>query len=224
MKTRTPLSLLVILGIAAILLMPGNFAQSSHSAASPFDDFLVGHDAGQTISGQAGDDQIFGLSGADILNGDEGDDFMHGGPNADVMDGGDDDDYMYGASGADKMFGGENVPGKSLNYLPDGGAWKRHGFQQEVIDEQKKQKMEIQSKYSDEIMKSTTPSNTASSISQKVGKKRTPNLINLGGKSKGSSPNPTFSTGGQIEGVSSVDNSNIDLYSSSLSYGLTGAN
>jgi hypothetical protein len=64
----------------------------------------------------------------------------------------------------------------------------------------------------------------ASSISQKVGKKRTPNLIDLRGKSKGSSPNPTFSTGGQIEGVSSVDNSNIDLYSSSLSYGLTGAN
>jgi hypothetical protein len=64
----------------------------------------------------------------------------------------------------------------------------------------------------------------ASSISQKVGKKRTPNLIDLRGKSKGSSPNPTFSTGGQIEGVSSVDNSNIDLYSSSLLYGLTGAN
>ena len=64
----------------------------------------------------------------------------------------------------------------------------------------------------------------ASSISQKVGKKRTPNLIDLRGKSKGSSPNPTFSTGGQIEGVSSVDNSNIDLYSSSLSFGLTGAN
>ena len=64
----------------------------------------------------------------------------------------------------------------------------------------------------------------ASSISQKVGKKRTPNLIDLRGKSKGSSPNPTFSTGGQIEGVSSVDNSNIDLYSSSLSYGLIGAN
>jgi len=107
MKTRSTLSLLVILGIAAILLMPGNFAQSSHSAASPFDDFLVGHDAGETISGQAGNDQIFGLSGADILNGDEGDDFMHGGPNADVMDGGDDDDYMYGASGADKMVGGD---------------------------------------------------------------------------------------------------------------------
>jgi hypothetical protein len=63
-----------------------------------------------------------------------------------------------------------------------------------------------------------------SSISQKVGKKRTPNLIDLRGKSKGSSPNPTFTTGGQIEGVSSVDNSNIDLYSSSLSFGLTGAN
>jgi len=107
MKTRTPLSLLVILGIAAILLLPGNFSQSSHPPPpTTGDDLLVGHDAGETISGLAGNDQIFGLSGADILNGDAGDDFMHGGPNADVMDGGDDDDYMFGASGGDKMFGG----------------------------------------------------------------------------------------------------------------------
>ena len=93
-----------------------------------------------------------------------------------------------------------------------------------ALNEKAEKRNEIQSKYSDEILKSTTLSNTSSSISQKVGKKRTPNLIDLRGKSKGSSPNPTFSTGGQIEGVSSVDNSNIDLYSSSLSYGLTGAN
>jgi len=101
---------------------------------------------------------------------------------------------------------------------------KKQDINRRTLDEKTEKRNEIQSKYSDEIMKSTTPSNTASSISQKVGKKRTPNLIDLRGKSKGSSPNPTFSTGGQIEGVSSVDNSNIDLYSSSLSYGLTGAN
>ena len=101
---------------------------------------------------------------------------------------------------------------------------KKQDINRRTLDEKTEKRNEIQSKYSDEIMKSTTPSNTASSISQKVGKKRTPNLIDLRGKSKGSSPNPTFSTGGQIEGVSSVDNSNIDLYSSSLSFGLTGAN
>jgi len=107
MKIRSPLSLLVILGIATILLMPGNLSQSFHSIPTINDDFLVGHDAGETISGMAGNDQIFGLAGADILNGDAGDDFMHGGPNADVMNGGDDDDYMFGGSGADKMFGGD---------------------------------------------------------------------------------------------------------------------
>ena len=101
---------------------------------------------------------------------------------------------------------------------------KKQDINKRALNEKAEKRNEIQSKYSDEILKSTTLSNTSSSISQKVGKKRTPNLINLGGKSKGSSPNPTFSTGGQIEGVSSVDNSNIDLYSSSLSYGLTGAN
>ena len=101
---------------------------------------------------------------------------------------------------------------------------KKQDINKRALNEKAEKRNEIQSKYSDEILKSTTLSNTSSSISQKVGKKRTPNLIDLRGKSKGSSPNPTFSTGGQIEGVSSVDNSNIDLYSSSLSYGLTGAN
>ena len=101
---------------------------------------------------------------------------------------------------------------------------KKQDINKRALNEKAEKRNEIQSKYSDEILKSTTLSNTSSSISQKVGKKRTPNLIDLRGKSKGSSPNPTFSTGGQIEGVSSVDNSNIDLYSSSLSFGLTGAN
>ena len=64
-------------------------------------------------------------------------------------------------------------------------------------------------------------SNTASSISQRVDKKRTPNLIDLRG-GKGSTSNPTFNTGDQISSVPSEDTSNIDIFTGSLSYGLVG--
>ena len=64
--------------------------------------------------------------------------------------------------------------------------------------------------------------NKASSISQRVTKKRTPNLIDLRGKSGGSSSNPTFTTGDQLSSVPSEDSSNIDLVSGSLVYGLVG--
>ena len=60
-----------------------------------------------------------------------------------------------------------------------------------------------------------------SGISQRVSKKRTPNLIDLRG-GKGSSSNPTFNTGDQISSVSSEDSSNIDIFTGSLSYGLVG--
>ena len=60
-----------------------------------------------------------------------------------------------------------------------------------------------------------------SGISQRVSKKKTPNLIDLRG-GKGSSSNPTFNTGDQISSVSSEDSSNIDIFTGSLSYGLVG--
>ena len=74
------------------------------------------------------------------------------------------------------------------------------------------------------ISESTTSNkifNTASSISQRVDRKRTPNIIDLRG-GKGSSSNPTFNTGDQISSVSSEDTSNIDLVSGSLVLGLVG--
>jgi len=108
MKTRSTLSLLVILGIAAILLLPGNLSQSSHPPLPIIDDndnFIVGHDGGETISGLGGNDQIFGLDGSDILNGDDGDDFIHGGESSDKMFGGNNKDLMFGGQGGDKMHG-----------------------------------------------------------------------------------------------------------------------
>ena len=71
------------------------------------------------------------------------------------------------------------------------------------------------------VAKSSTM-DKVSSISQRVDRKRTPNLIDLRGKSGGSSSNPTFTTGDQLSSVPSEDSSNIDLVSGSLVYGLVG--
>lgn len=71
------------------------------------------------------------------------------------------------------------------------------------------------------VAKSSTM-DKVSSISQRVDRKRTPNLIDLRGKSGGSSSNPTFTTGDQLSSVPSEDSSNIDLMSGSLVYGLVG--
>ena len=71
------------------------------------------------------------------------------------------------------------------------------------------------------VAKSSTM-DKVSSISQRVDRKRTPNLIDLRGKSGGSSSNPTFTTGDQLSSVPSEDTSNIDLVSGSLVYGLVG--
>ena len=71
------------------------------------------------------------------------------------------------------------------------------------------------------VAKSSTM-DKVSSISQRVDRKRTPNLIDLRGKSGGSSSNPTFNTGDQLSSVPSEDSSNIDLVSGSLVYGLVG--
>ena len=57
---------------------------------------------------------------------------------------------------SDTMFGGENVPGISLNYLPGGGAWDRHAFQQKVVDEQKRRENEIRAEY-DKFVKEKFP-------------------------------------------------------------------
>ena len=71
------------------------------------------------------------------------------------------------------------------------------------------------------VAKSSTM-DKVSSISQRVDRKRTPNLIDLRGKAGGSSSNPTFNTGDQLSSVPSEDSSNIDLVSGSLVYGLVG--
>ena len=121
----------------------------------------------------------------------------------------------------------ENVP--KTGFVGGQGSTKKkvHSREDKKIINQKRN--EIIEKYNDLvasplISESTTSNkifNTASSISQRVDRKRTPNIIDLRG-GKGSSSNPTFNTGDQISSVSSEDTSNIDLVSGSLVLGLVG--
>jgi len=114
MKSRSPLSLLVIIGIAAILMMPAQFSQSTAPAGTDGDDYLEGTDGQDTINGGKGNDRIFGKGSRDILDGGEGDDMILGGPSADVIRGGPnikaegdtDRDILFGGGSADKIDGG----------------------------------------------------------------------------------------------------------------------
>ena len=140
MKTKYSLSLLAIVGMAAILLMPGQFAESNHSnTPSTGDDFLLGHGGGDIIDGLAGNDQIFGFGSSDILRGSAGDDMMLGGSSSDKMFGGPDRDFMFGGSGGDKIMGGlgddeifGGGQGDSL-YGEDGNDEIYGGFQSDII-------------------------------------------------------------------------------------------
>ncbi|WP_167525459.1 Calx-beta domain-containing protein [Roseomonas genomospecies 6] len=66
-------------------------------------------DAGDRITGSAGDDAAFGLAGDDQLDGKGGDDFLSGGAGNDTLDGG---------TGADTLAGGT---GEDLYYVDDLG-------------------------------------------------------------------------------------------------------
>ncbi|MEX2237863.1 MAG: choice-of-anchor Q domain-containing protein [Dehalococcoidia bacterium] len=66
----------------------------------------AGSNAGQTLTGTAGDDVILGLGGVDTLNGVGGDDRLCGGDGDDTLNGGADDDRLSGGSGSDTCNGG----------------------------------------------------------------------------------------------------------------------
>jgi Ca2+-binding RTX toxin-like protein len=71
--------------------------------------------AGDHLTGDAGDNRLFGLAGndylsggggGDVLGGGDGSDELHGGAGDDGLDGGEGDDYLYGTSGRDILAGG----------------------------------------------------------------------------------------------------------------------
>ncbi|MGE5546258.1 MAG: beta strand repeat-containing protein [Solirubrobacterales bacterium] len=69
-------------------------------------DLMVGTDAAETLSGNAGDDEIWGGSGADTVDGGVGRDMLHGGAGNDVIYGGEGDDLLVGDGGDDWLLGG----------------------------------------------------------------------------------------------------------------------
>jgi len=136
MKIRSPLSILAIIGIAAILLMPAQFVQSTDP---PSDDYFAGTEGQDTFDGGHGNDRIFGKGSKDTLDGGEGDDFIHGGPSADVLRGGPGNDLIYGGGSGDKIRGGEGNDtihgggqGDSL-YGGPGNDVINGGFQSDII-------------------------------------------------------------------------------------------
>ena len=79
-------------------------------------DFLIGSDFVDELSGGPGDDQLYGMKGNDILNGDgdndalyggDGSDVIYGGTGNDVVYAGKDNDWVHGDAGDDRLFGEE---------------------------------------------------------------------------------------------------------------------
>ncbi len=69
-------------------------------------DFILGGNGSDTILGSAGDDRIQGDQGADVLDGGEGNDTMIGGEGADTMLGYAGNDELDGGTGQDFLVGG----------------------------------------------------------------------------------------------------------------------
>ncbi len=83
---------------------------------TPGDDFLVGTNDADTMSGFGGNDELIGNGGDDVIDAGEGDDFASGGQGADTISMGDGDDNANGGLGTDVIdlgngtdfgFGGE---------------------------------------------------------------------------------------------------------------------
>lgn len=81
-------------------------------------DVLVGNGAGNTLTGNAGDDELFGGAGGDtllggggrdLLVGDVGDDALYGGTGNDDLDGGADTDLFFGGAGDDGFINDDGV-------------------------------------------------------------------------------------------------------------------
>lgn len=86
------------------------------------DDFLIGGNNGDTLSGLGGRDYIYGEGGVDTLDGGAGMDIIYGGDGGDSLYGGGNDgggsrDIIYGEAGDDKLYANEVG-----NYLLDGGS------------------------------------------------------------------------------------------------------
>lgn len=106
MKTKTPLTLLTILGLAAILMMPNGIAFGATINGDNNDNEIVGTPGPDNINGKDGNDEIDGKGGKDNIKGGAGDDSLRGGDGNDQLSGQAGDDYIAGDDGNDTIDGG----------------------------------------------------------------------------------------------------------------------
>ncbi|GAA4668492.1 calcium-binding protein [Nocardioides nanhaiensis] len=76
----------------------GDYELTLHDVASATSTPAAGTSAGDTISGDGGDDLLFGQGGGDVVGGGTGEDYLEGGSGADRMAGSDGDDDLVGGS------------------------------------------------------------------------------------------------------------------------------
>jgi len=120
MKTKTPLTLLTILGLAAILMMPSGItygddddinringnSNDNEIVGTPLPDLILGRDGNDEIDGDGGKDDLRGGSGEDTIRGGDGNDVISGQGDDDYLVGDDGDDDIRGNAGNDEIFGG----------------------------------------------------------------------------------------------------------------------
>ena len=104
--------------------MGDQFISIENLEGSFFDDFLVGDNGANVLSGLAGNDTLEGRAGDDTLDGGAGNDTLWGNDGNDVLKGGDDNDTLVGDLGNDSLEGGEGsdrLEGGLGNDTLDGG-------------------------------------------------------------------------------------------------------
>lgn len=92
---------------------------------SGLQDWIDGHEHGDTFDGGAGNDAVFGRGGDDNLSGGADNDVVGGGRGNDVLYGNDGDDVLSGGAGNDTLYGGDNddrLDGGLGDDTIDGGA------------------------------------------------------------------------------------------------------
>jgi uncharacterized delta-60 repeat protein len=97
---------------------------SSHLIGTKGVDYIAGFGGNQTLSGGAGNDilsasrfdtagntgdTLYGEAGNDDISGKEGNDILDGGVGSDIIEGGDGDDIIYGKEGNDVLTGGDGA-------------------------------------------------------------------------------------------------------------------
>jgi len=104
--------------------MGDQFISIENLEGSFFDDFLVGDNDANVLSGLAGNDTLEGRAGDDTLDGGAGNDTLWGNDGNDTLKGGDDNDTLVGDLGNDLLEGGEGsdrLEGGLGNDTLDGG-------------------------------------------------------------------------------------------------------